>query len=285
MAAKPSARKAVVKKSPTPVKKAAASKKAPAKKVVGKKVVPKKAAPKKAAAPAKKAAALAKKAPAKKVVATKAPVKKASVKKAPAKKVVATKAPVKKAPAKKVVATKAPVKKAPAKKVVATKAPVKKAPVVKVPPKPPVDYVQAPHRVLEVLTERHKKLTGPPVSDATLVKLKELLREDREHSVVRAEQLTAEADSLVKDRELGDTQFDEESGEGDTISIAREIDLTLAATNADRVFAIDAALERMVNGTYGYCTACSERIPVARLEVAPEADMCVKCKSRGERRR
>jgi DnaK suppressor protein len=38
-------------------------------------------------------------------------------------------------------------------------------------------------------------------------------------------------------------------------------------------------------GTYGICDMCGDRIPVARLEALPYAELCVKCKSRGERRR
>ena len=41
----------------------------------------------------------------------------------------------------------------------------------------------------------------------------------------------------------------------------------------------------MDDGTYGYCEVCGDRIPVPRLEAIPWADQCVKCKSRGERRR
>ena len=59
--------------------------------------------------------------------------------------------------------------------------------------------------------------------------------------------------SLVNEREQGDTQFDEESGEGDTISVERERDLMLSANARQAVEEIDRALERMDNGTYGVC--------------------------------
>ena len=65
----------------------------------------------------------------------------------------------------------------------------------------------------------------------------------------------------------------------------RERDLALSATARQTVEDIDAALERMESGTYGYCASCGDRIPVARLEVIPWAELCVKCKARGERRR
>ncbi|HEV7761969.1 MAG TPA: hypothetical protein VGO78_23335, partial [Acidimicrobiales bacterium] len=57
----------------------------------------------------------------------------------------------------------------------------------------------------------------------------ELLEEERVTYTRQAENLQAEADSLTEDREPGDVQFDEESGEGDTLAVERERDLALSA--------------------------------------------------------
>lgn len=46
--------------------------------------------------------------------------------------------------------------------------------------------------------------------------------------------------------------------------------------------AIDAALCRMDDGTYGKCTACGKAIPVARLRALPEALLCSECSSSTE---
>jgi len=40
---------------------------------------------------------------------------------------------------------------------------------------------------------------------------------------------------------------------------------------------VDDALTRMDAGTYGICTNCGRRIPVARLRVRPFAELCVPC--------
>lgn len=40
---------------------------------------------------------------------------------------------------------------------------------------------------------------------------------------------------------------------------------------------INSALDRMKNHQYGICVNCSADIPLARLEVKPEASMCIKC--------
>jgi RNA polymerase-binding transcription factor DksA len=41
---------------------------------------------------------------------------------------------------------------------------------------------------------------------------------------------------------------------------------------------IDEALERLESGEYGECEACGVEIPDARLEVLPDARLCLKCK-------
>jgi len=41
--------------------------------------------------------------------------------------------------------------------------------------------------------------------------------------------------------------------------------------------AINLALEKMTNNTYGKCEVCGTDIPVERLKVMPEARTCAKC--------
>jgi RNA polymerase-binding transcription factor DksA len=42
---------------------------------------------------------------------------------------------------------------------------------------------------------------------------------------------------------------------------------------------IESALERIDNGTYGFCTECGSRIPKARINALPYTPYCVKCAS------
>jgi RNA polymerase-binding protein DksA len=119
----------------------------------------------------------------------------------------------------------------------------------------------------------------------TLEKLRRLLEEERETYVRQARDLAAEAEALASEREPGDTQFDEESGEGDTLNVERERDLALSASATQAVEEIDRALRRMDAGTYGICERCGKKISVARLEALPFAALCIECKSREERRR
>jgi RNA polymerase-binding transcription factor DksA len=241
--------------------------------------VKKKAAPTKKAAPKKAPVAKKKAAPAKKSPAKKA----APVKKAPAAK---KSAPAKKAPP--------PAKKAaaPAAKKAAAPAPVKVAATVKAaapakaaPPKvatipKSLGPVQATYPTKKPPVKR-----GPDVLDKFALAQQAALQEERLTYVHQAESLQAEADQLAAEREPGDVQFDEESGEGDTLAVERERDLALSFQARAAVDEIDAALAKILEGSYGVCEQCGSNIPRERLRAIPYAALCVQCKSMGLGRR
>lgn len=45
---------------------------------------------------------------------------------------------------------------------------------------------------------------------------------------------------------------------------------------------IQEALQRIDDGTYGYCEECGEDIGIARLKARPMTRLCIKCKSKQE---
>jgi RNA polymerase-binding protein DksA len=45
---------------------------------------------------------------------------------------------------------------------------------------------------------------------------------------------------------------------------------------------VDHALHKLDNGTYGRCDECGADIPYERLEVRPQATLCIHCKSKVE---
>ncbi|MGH9087654.1 MAG: TraR/DksA family transcriptional regulator [Acidimicrobiales bacterium] len=114
---------------------------------------------------------------------------------------------------------------------------------------------------------------------------RQLLAAERAIYETQASDLKAEADSLAQEREPGDVQFDEESGEGGTVTVDRERDLALSAQALAAVEEIDDALARVDDGTYGACERCHQAIPKPRLRALPFARLCVACKSGGLSRR
>ena len=121
----------------------------------------------------------------------------------------------------------------------------------------------------------------PQFDKKYLDKQRQLLLEERNRYITSATRLKAEADSLVEEREPGDVQFDEESGEGDTLAVERERDLALSAHARAAVDQIDAALARIDDGTYGICLVSGKPIPRQRLNAIPWAAERVEHKAGG----
>jgi RNA polymerase-binding transcription factor DksA len=247
------------------------------------------AATKKSSSATKAAAkkAPAKKAPAKKAPAKKDAAKKAPAKKAPAKKAAAEKTPVKKAPVKKAAAEKAPAKKAPVKKAAAEKVPAKKAPAKKAPPmaarKPrqpgatsltPSLLSNAKFERVEIPAPRGHTKDGIAYTKDFDVKFLKDQRDEllarRAAELARATRLEDEATSIIEDGEMGDVQFDDEGGEGDTMVVQRDLDRVLSTQARQTILEIDAALARIEQGTYGYSEVSGQPIPRERLEAIPE---------------
>jgi RNA polymerase-binding transcription factor DksA len=219
------------------------------------------------------------------------PKKAAARQAAPAKKATTAKkaAPVKKATAKRAAPAKkaapAAKKAAPAKKAAA---PAKKA--------APAAKKAAPAAKKAAPAPAPEKKAAPPVKKATPRKAgapldkfqegqKALLLEERDTYTRQASALRAEADEIARERDPGDVQFDEESGQGDTMNVERERDLALSAQAMEAVAEIDRALEKLADGTYGICERCGQQIPKERLRAIPWAALCVQCKSGGLSRR
>jgi len=128
--------------------------------------------------------------------------------------------------------------------------------------------------------------TGPYAKDTKFLdEARELLVADRAIYQEQATSLRAEADSLALEREPGDVQFDEESGEGGTVTVDRERNLALSGQALLAVEEIDDALRRIEDKTFGYCERCFQPIPKPRLRALPYARLCVACKSGGLSRR
>ena len=70
---------------------------------------------------------------------------------------------------------------------------------------------------------------------------------------------------------------DEEIGGGASFTLDREIDRALDESDKQLLRAIDAALERIDDGTYGTCTNCGRPIALGRLEARPYAERCADC--------
>jgi RNA polymerase-binding transcription factor DksA len=102
-----------------------------------------------------------------------------------------------------------------------------------------------------------------------LISQREAMLEKRSLLTKQAVRLEDEANAMIEDVEMGDVQFDEEGGEGDTMVVERERDLMLSAQARQEVEEIDAALARIESGEYGYSIHSGLPIPRERLKAIP----------------
>jgi RNA polymerase-binding transcription factor DksA len=114
---------------------------------------------------------------------------------------------------------------------------------------------------------------------------RDLLEEEKARLLGQAVRLEDEAHQLIEEAEMGDVQFDDEGGEGDTMVVERERDLALSAQARQTIDDIDAALARIEAGTYGYSAVSGRPIPRERLEAIPWATELVEEKVGGIGRR
>jgi DnaK suppressor protein len=84
-------------------------------------------------------------------------------------------------------------------------------------------------------------------------------------------------------RELhGETSGDILDAAADTVQ--DEINSRLLEVESDELLAIDAALAKMSDGTYGICQDCGKPIPLRRLQAVPYVVDCIDCRRVAEKR-
>jgi RNA polymerase-binding protein DksA len=108
------------------------------------------------------------------------------------------------------------------------------------------------------------------------------LLEERQRAQEALDYLHNEHPGSIQD-ETQEIQSDNHPGDVATVTFDRELDYTLEE-NEERVLgAIDAALRRIEDGTYGTCASCARPIGEERLEALPWTTRCIDCKRREER--
>lgn len=105
-----------------------------------------------------------------------------------------------------------------------------------------------------------------------LINLTEQLKTQREKTLNKLVDLQ---------QELG-IQVDDDTEEQVSDLVERELVLSRIQDLEDQLQAIERALQRVAQGTYGICENCGQTIDPARLEIMPETSLCVRCKTTGE---
>lgn len=63
-----------------------------------------------------------------------------------------------------------------------------------------------------------------------------------------------------------------------------ELHSQLAAFESRELRQIEAAIQKMREGTYGICDRCEKAIPIARLQALPFTTLCIDCQRKRESR-
>jgi DnaK suppressor protein len=123
------------------------------------------------------------------------------------------------------------------------------------------------------------------VSAVDTAHFRELLMEKRQAVVEALDYLHKENPGSLEDEtgELVSGSADQHMADTATETVDREIDYTLEETDGRLLAAIDAALARIEDGTYGTCVNCGAQIAPERLEAMPWATLCIDCKRKEER--
>lgn len=111
-------------------------------------------------------------------------------------------------------------------------------------------------------------------------KFKELrsrLEDERKHLTKELDQLLASAQPPNERREGSPFGKREEEA---TETSELEKRLALEKRTRDQLTAVDHAIEKFEQGTYGSCDKCGKPIDPERLEALPQASLCLECKSK-----
>lgn len=72
-------------------------------------------------------------------------------------------------------------------------------------------------------------------------------------------------------------------GDQSVADLVIDVDQAEVTRDLGELRALDIAIKRVLDGSYGLCVDCGEDIPFARLHVQPSAERCFRCQQHHER--
>lgn len=133
---------------------------------------------------------------------------------------------------------------------------------------------------VEAKLEKEKEVTDKgQLSETAMVNNTEYFRKlllDMRQKLMEEISESRFSKSLIPSADIGDL-VDQAGDERE-----RELSLLLTSREKEKLLAINEALEKIDEGTYGICEECGEKIGVGRLKVMPLAKLCVTCQSKLE---
>jgi RNA polymerase-binding protein DksA len=120
------------------------------------------------------------------------------------------------------------------------------------------------------------------MSAVDTARFRDALLEERKRVLDAIDYLHVENPGSMRD-ETGEPPLDNHLADDATETFDREVDYTLEENSGHVLAAIDAALQRIDEGTFGVCRTCGKPIGEERLAAIPYATQCIDCKRKEER--
>lgn len=109
--------------------------------------------------------------------------------------------------------------------------------------------------------------------------LAQRLEKERERTKTDIERLKQELQEEIEPA----SATDDDAADAAAAIYERAKTISLIQTREEHLHEVEDALERIEEGTYGICQRCGEKISEDRLEIVPEAALCVRCAAERER--
>ena len=117
---------------------------------------------------------------------------------------------------------------------------------------------------------------GEHLTEVDVARLREILLRKREAILVNVGEMEAEALDHSRSEASGDlSSVPIHMADIGTDSYNQDLALSLADGERDLLREVDAALNRIADGTYGFCEATGQPIAKARLKAMPWARFCL----------
>jgi DnaK suppressor protein len=176
----------------------------------------------------------------------------------------------------------------------ATKTSPKKKPMNKTknPTKPVAKVRPAPVAAAAAVIEKPVSIAVSPLAAKPKESAKEREARERRRDALQ-QMLMRKRQEILKEIEgsLGQSLTEDQQrrlesardvGDQALMDLDRELGISLMEMRNRRRQAIDEALTRLNEGTYGICAECGIEISERRLEAVPFAKLCVECQAREE---
>lgn len=112
--------------------------------------------------------------------------------------------------------------------------------------------------------------------------MEDLLNAERANTMDRIASLTRQFDAIVESSALT-INDDEHDPEGATVAFERAQVGAMLVQAKKHLVALDRAVERLLDGSYGRCARCWQAIAPERLAALPAVEICIGCATRVRR--